>query len=99
MNTYQRQIDRLQALIEDWYEPDREYRWNLSWGLCDSCLLCYLPMMLRHEMFRAWKYYNGDPTFPVDGMENYLKPNYTALNNPLRLNLAVHCLRYLKALK
>ena len=96
---YQRQIDLLQALIEDWYELDREERWNLGWALCDSCKLDYLPFTVRHEMFRAWKYYNGDEVFPVEGVENFMQPTYTPLNNPLRLNLAVHCLRYLKAFK
>lgn len=103
MGIYDTQIFLLETLIENWYEiktPKDYYRvfgeaykkFNRHHlGLCATCKFTFNTV----EMFSSWEYYSGDWEFPVGGYSEY-KCITLITDNPKRLHLAVHCLRYLR---
>lgn len=105
MAKYKIQIKHLECLIENWYDIKTPLdfhkiflKHNINahkFGLCNVCFLDCLPIDYLYNMFEDWEYFNGSTTYPVDGRDEfYLMQLIT--ENPKRLHLAVHCLRWLR---
>lgn len=107
MGKYDKQIELLELLIENWHEIKDSLDFYFifghlysgevlhCYGLCDVCQLEDLPEKVIRDMFRSWKYFRGSYTYPVDG--GYEFQNMRLITeNPKRLHLSVHCLNYLK---
>lgn len=100
---YGYQIKRLELLIENWYDiktpedfykifGDKGKKHNIhSFGLCATCKLGYEI----YDMFPEWEYFSNVFDFPVGGYWEYENLKLIT-DNPKRLHLAVHCLRYLR---
>ena len=64
----------------------------VSDGLCSNA---HLPSSLKKDMFETFPKYSGHITYPLSDFENYATfKNFT--ETPQRLELAKHCLKYLK---
>lgn len=69
----------------------------LSLGLCSNADINELSDDLACAMYSAWPKYSGSLQFPVGGDREY-NGEYARnkFKNPLRKELATHCLQYLK---
>ncbi len=104
---YSLQINLLEILIENWFEiktesdlknlvGDLNPNVDLGCALCVNALLEDLDKNFVNKMFEDWYFFSGNLEFPVElNFENYSNLS-NFLNTPLRLHLAVHCLRYLR---
>ena len=63
-------------------------------GLCHNAKLNHLPFA-TDSMFESWKYYQGCPSYPVEGVRFDYKITPNKYSNPKRYDLAVHCIEYL----
>lgn len=107
MGLYDRQIELLQLLIENWYDiKTREDFYKVFgenadgfpehyYGLCAVCHLESLPWNAQDQMFQDWMYFNDDYDYPVDHRYEFVTMMLIT-DNPKRLHLAVHCLQWLR---
>lgn len=106
MAKYDLQIELLERLIHNWYDiktPDDFYKvfpehyrdYLHKDGLCDVCRFGFMERLERYHMFRDWSLYNRDLVYPVGGFNEFVDI-LLITDNPKRLNLAVHCLQWLR---
>lgn len=104
------QISLLSNFIEDWdnvVQGSPKYPWSLSLGLCSNCRLGFRTLMDVHgysysevkgflgELWKDFPGYTGDIYHPLCTKGEYLlMDNFT--QHPQRLELAKHCLQFLK---
>lgn len=105
---YKTQIKRLKWIIKNWdlikNDPIKAKnkflikfieKLNINEGLCSYCELFNLNSKLKHKMFKSFPKFSGSYVFPLSDFEDYYKiSNLT--DTPERLELAKHCLKFLK---
>lgn len=105
------QISKLRFVIENWelVKSNSNYanknyteifgeNLSISSGLCINCDLITLEYDLWEEMFKTFPKFSGYLLYPLSYFENITHiTNYT--ETPERLELAIHCLKYLEDLK
>jgi hypothetical protein len=108
---YDIQIRKLEFIIENWglikvdknlsyYSYIQEFGGGIYFntGLCENCNLYDLDIALRLKMFESFPKYSGYKSLPLKNFENHsTMRDFT--HTPERLELAIHCLEYLKGLQ
>lgn len=71
---------------------------TLNHGLCTNASLAKIRSDVKRDMFKTFSKFSGNYTYPLFIYENYVE--YCEMdiftNTPERLELAKHCLKYLK---
>ena len=86
--------------VEEYNKKFPEVPVTLRFGLCTNFLDNHnfvnpLSNKLREKMFKAFPKYSGDEAYPLADFECY-HSNTNFTQTPERLELAKHCLKYLK---
>lgn len=106
MAKYDTQINLLERLIHNWYDiktkedfykvfPEYTRDYLHKDGLCAVCGFVFIDKQQRWKMFQEWSLYTYDVVYPVGGMYEFHNRQLIT-DNPKRLNLAVHCLQWLR---
>ena len=97
------QILNLSLLIQHWddiktpydfYKVFKDKDQHHSLGVCNLGYFSNIPNNIKEDMFNSWESFSGCYKFPIKDVQEYSDMELIT-ENPLRLDFAKHCLKYL----